>query len=398
MELTKKQAEALDLTLRRYKAGEKYTVIAGYAGTGKSTVIRFIIAAFGAFNIDPDKDVAYVAPTGKAANELVKKGNKNATTLHKLLWDWKPLPNGTFLKQSKDSLNCKIVVCDETSMVSKEVINQLLKHNVYIIFAGDPGQLPPISKDDDNHLLDHPHIFLDEVMRQAMDSEIIRCCTQIRNGEQPNPADYGKDVMILPSNKLNTGMMTWADQILCATNNTRVALNNQMRTLLNHTSEFPEEGDKVICLHNEWDILDDDSNALVNGTIGWLKQPEQKRLYIPKFWGGGVIDVTYSHLTTELGTHFFNLPMDTKMINTGEKCLDAKLAYKIAKSHGKYDIDVPLEIAYGYCITTHKAQGAQWEKVLTIEENFPFSRNEHARWLYTACTRPSEKLVLIRNF
>ena len=44
-------------------------------------------------------------------------------------------------------------------------------------------QLPPISKNDDNHLLDHPHVFLDEIMRQAKESEIIQVSMQIRDGE-----------------------------------------------------------------------------------------------------------------------------------------------------------------------------------------------------------------------
>jgi ATP-dependent exoDNAse (exonuclease V) beta subunit len=33
---------------------------------------------------------------------------------------------------------------------------------------------------------------------------------------------------------------------------------------------------------------------------------------------------------------------------------------------------------------------------MVIEENFPFDREEHKRWLYTACTRAAEKLVLVR--
>ena len=30
--------------------------------------------------------------------------------------------------------------------------------------------------------------------------------------------------------------------------------------------------------------------------------------------------------------------------------------------------------AYGYAITTHKAQGGQWNKVLVLEERFPFDK------------------------
>ena len=57
---------------------------------------------------------------------------------------------------------------------------------------------------------------------------------------------------------------------------------------------------------------------------------------------------------------------------------------------------IPLEFTYGYAITGHRAQGSEYEKVLVVEEKFPFDREEHLRWLYTAVTRSSSQLVIIR--
>ena len=54
-------------------------------------------------------------------------------------------------------------------------------------------------------------------------------------------------------------------------------------------------------------------------------------------------------------------------------------------------------MTYGYAITCHKSQGSQWDKVLVIEEDFPFAKEEHKQWLYTACTRAAEKLVIIKK-
>lgn len=87
--------------------------------------------------------------------------------------------------------------------------------------------------------------------------------------------------------------------------------------------------------------------------------------------------------------------MDKKMILTGEKSLDWKTAYKLNKSWKTKHL-IPLEFAYGYAITCHKAQGSEWDKALVREEGFPFAREEHARWLYTAATRAASRLVLIR--
>ena len=87
--------------------------------------------------------------------------------------------------------------------------------------------------------------------------------------------------------------------------------------------------------------------------------------------------------------------MDTKEILTGERGLDNKTIYRLMRSK-KYSYLVPMEFTYGYCITCHKAQGSQFNKVLVIEEGFPFERTEHARWLYTAATRAINKLVIVR--
>ena len=208
MELTIKQEIGLKEILTRYKNREKYTTIAGYAGTGKSTLVKFAIAAL---NVEPEK-VAYATYTGKAAEVLRKKGNEGACTLHRLLFDHIPKPNGGFFRKRKTVLDVKIVVVDEVSMVPQSMIDILMSHNIYIIFLGDPFQLPQIDKGEANTLLDHPHVFLDEIMRQAAESEIIQLSMKIRNGEKIDNM-RGNEVIVMPRKELTTGCLGWADQI-----------------------------------------------------------------------------------------------------------------------------------------------------------------------------------------
>ena len=396
MELNEKQKNGLTLALQRYKNKEKYTVIAGYAGAGKSTLVRFIIEELKTYGVK-ETDVCFACFTGKAAQVLLKKGNKNVITLHKLLYKSIPKESGGFVRIPTPSIPYKIVVVDEVSMAPKTLMDLLFKHNVYVICLGDPFQLPPVDKKEDNHLLDTPHIFLDEIMRQAQESEIIQLSMAIREN-RPIEAFQGKEVQILNKEELNTGMLTWADQILVATNATRASINTQMRKLLNF-GEQPQDGDKIICLRNYWDCFSDNEEPLVNGTIGILKNSFLTKRYLPNIVksidGLSHIDLIMGDFISDSGMYFHSLEMDKKMIDTGEFSLDWKTVYQLNRNPKTRDIP-PLEFTYGYAITCHKAQGSEWDKVLVIEEKFPFDKIEHARWLYTAVTRSSEKLVLVR--
>ena len=389
--LTKKQEEGLKIAVQRYLDHEKCTVISGYAGTGKSTLVKFIVQSLPGIN--PDTDVVYATFTGKAAQVLMSKGNQNAMTLHRLLYESIPRPDGTFLRRPRLSVDFPVVVVDEVSMAPADMMRLLFNHDVYVICLGDPFQLPPINKDADNHLLDEPHIFLDEVMRQAQESEIIRLTMDIREGKKVQDFD-GHDVKVYDQSNLNTGMLLWADQIICGTNRTRIDMNNNMRQLLNRGNN-PEDGDKVICLRNYWDDWADNGDYLVNGTIGFLNNVYATFNQIPYCYGGQLINVTDAEFVSDAGANYGEIQMDTKEILTGERCLDNKTIYRLMRSK-KYAHLVPYEFTYGYCITCHKAQGSEWDKVLVIEEGFPFSKEEHARWLYTATTRAVDKLVIVR--
>ena len=393
MELTPKQQEGLKIALERHKANEKYTVIAGFAGTGKSTLVKFIIDA-----LDVDKDkVAYATYTGKAAEVLRKKGNPNAMTLHKLLYDSIPRQGGGFIRIPKKMLEYKIIVVDEVSMVPKSMIDMLLNHRVYVIFLGDPFQLPQIDKKETHTLLDKPHIFLDQVMRQAAESEIIQLTMKIRNGEQIDFMN-GKEVIIAPRVSLVTGHLTWADQIICATNASRISLNNQMREILGY-SGLPQDGERMICLRNYWeDFSEDGSSSLVNGMTGIIKNPFESFRMAPMYvkMKNHKMDIIQGDFISDDGKTFNSVEMDKGMITTGEFSLDWRETYALGQLKNKIGDIIPREFTFGYAITCHKSQGSEWDKVLVIEERFPFDKKEHARWLYTACTRAASRLVLVR--
>ena len=390
MTLTNRQEAGLKLSVARYKAKEPWTCIAGYAGTGKSTLVKFIIAAL---NLQPE-DVAYVTFTGKAASVLRHKGCPNAMTAHKLLYFSKRMPNGRFVFRPRPSLegNYSLIVVDEISMLPNDLWDLLLSHKKHVIALGDPFQIPSIDKKADNHVLDKPHIFLDEIMRQATESEIIRLTMDIRDYKAP---EYfkGEEIQVLRPHEVVVGMYHWADQIICATNRKRHEINNYMRQAAGRGIE-PESGDKIICCRNCWDKVDmTGDNALVNGTIGTLGEFAAGFQSYPIF-GFPEVPVMHAQILTTDGV-FEEVVMDYQALKEGKPFLTSEQAYQIYRRPDLKNLE-PVEFNYGYAITGHRAQGSEWDKVLVFEEKFPFDKEEHARWLYTAATRASEKLVLVR--
>lgn len=365
-------------------------------GSGKSVLIKFIVTALAQEGICPETDVAYCAFTGKACQVLIEKGNPNAVTAHKLLYEARPKKDGTFLFVKKDFLEYKVIIVDECSMLPKSMVDTLLSHKgIYVIFCGDPGQLPPVARDEDNHLLDNPHVFLDEIMRQAQDSGIIRLSMLIREGKSIE-GFKSQDALVLPRASLNTGMLQWSDQILCATNRMRNAINQQCRDLRGFIKPI-EENEKVICLANRWDTISNQGNALTNGCTGILTNVFEQAWHYPWYLKikDNRIPLITGTFTTFEGDCFRNLEFDKELLLTGNKYLTPVQEYQI-RQNNKINFLIPYELAYGYAITCHKSQGSSWGKVLVIEESFPFEKEEHQRWAYTAVTRAEQKIVLVR--
>jgi ATP-dependent exoDNAse (exonuclease V) alpha subunit len=54
-----------------------------------------------------------------------------------------------------------------------------------------------------------------------------------------------------------------------------------------------------------------------------------------------------------------------------------------------------LQVRYGYAMTCHKAQGGEWQQVVTDLKSVSRDSEYGKRWLYTAVTRASESLLVV---
>lgn len=379
MTLTNGQEKGLKVAVERFKNGEPYTVISGPAGSGKSSLVRFIIDALNIY----DDQVVFIAYTGKASLVLRNKGCTNSLTAHKLLYHAKEKPDGTYEFIPKIFLdsNYKIIVLDECSMLPQEMWELLLSHKVHVIALGDHEQLPPVS--GDSKILENPHVILDEVVRQALDSPIIRLSVDIRNGKW---LEYGgpKECRVMPSDRVSDKLLLGADQILCGKNITRHCLNERLRRIKfsEQYTKGPISGDKVICLKNDWSVVGSNEDPIVNGMIGTVSniRLRDSKLYKPEM---------IADFTSDNNGVYYGLHMDHKIFTDKEPTVnkDNWMMYpKNARAH---------EFDYGYAVTVHKFQGSEAEKVVVYDE-WLGDAEFHRRWLYTAVTRSSKMLVVVK--
>lgn len=384
MILTNGQNEGLKTAVERYRNKEPYTCIAGYAGTGKSTLVSHIIDAL---KIKP-QDVCYAAFTGKASLVLREKGCENSMTMHRLLYRSKELPDGTFEHKPKERLEYpyKLIVVDEVSMIPVDMWNLLLSHKVHVIALGDPFQLPPI--DGESEILSHPHVFLDEIVRQAQDSEIIRLTMDIREG-LPLVKCKGNEVSVVSKHQLNEAYYSGADQIIAAKNITRANINWKCRKIKfgPDVPDDPLKGEKIICLKNYWDVASNQGDPLINGMIGYLNNVNYRNsILFEKLFDKEMI----ADFCIEDNNQFRDMFMDYKLFTEGKQTITSEnwQQYRGAPKPRLFD--------YGYCITCHKAQGSEWDKLLVFAEYM--KGTDFQRWLYTAATRAKKKLIIVSDF
>lgn len=247
-------------------------------------------------------------------------------------------------------------------------------------------------------VLDYPDIFLDEIMRQAKESEIIRFSMHIREGRGLDTYfGENQEVQVLTKEQLFPEIYTMADQVICATNAMRIGLNHGIREFQGRGKE-PEIGDKIICLHNEWDTFSANGEPLTNGQIGYITNFEKDRIKVNRCQYYPVLITSID--VPETQDKYSNLPIDYHCLRTGESALTPEQKYKMFQNSKKANSSIsppPLLFDYSYAVSLWKFQGSQANKILGFEENHPFSKKEHQKYLYTLTTRAQEKLILVRK-
>jgi exodeoxyribonuclease-5 len=326
--------------------------LGGYAGTGKTTVIRTLHEDLSGY--------ATVAFTGKAAHVLRKK-DIPASTIHSAIYY--PRQGKGFNEKGKlvsraeftlrEEVECSGFIVDEASMVSENLYDDLLSFGKPIIFVGDHGQLEPVG--DKFDLMRKPDMTLQTVHRNA--GEIAYFAEFVRNGGDPVDWDGdGGQVLVTNTQDMSIDDLMAHDQFICAYNKTRVAINKDVRKLKGYPARKPVLNDRVMCLRN-------------NHTIGVFNGMQ-----------GVVASDPYGKFDFASDGQIYSVEYTPRQFNKASK-----------PEFVPKDKTIPFD--YCYAITCHKAQGDEWDSVMVMEQKCKLW--DHKRWAYTAASRAREKLTWV---
>lgn len=379
------QRQAVELAL---KAGA--LVITGGPGTGKTTILRFVITLLE----EMGTEYALCAPTGRAAKRMGEATGRDASTIHRLLEY--SYGEGGFGRNAENTLLADVVVVDEMSMVDVPLMAALLRAlapGTRLIMVGDSDQLPSVGPG--NVLRDMvdsgqiPVVRLTEIFRQSGRSAIVTNAHRINEGQMPileGLEDFGfepmeeQETVIRRLIALNSGKAAKLGaqeplqdiQVLAPMKKGPLGvynLNKRLQEALNPPAHKKKErkygdvvfreGDKVMQIKNDY-------------RLAWTR--------------------SLPHQPPEMGEGVYNGDLGTIMsIDLYDQTLE--VLFDDGRS-AVYSFSMLEELELAYCISIHKSQGSEFPIVLLpLLGGPPMLLNRNL--LYTAVTRARHMVCIL---
>jgi len=461
IKLNREQQEAYDKIRHFFSDANTDTpifILKGYAGTGKTTLLRKIV---GSLKDEMGDGLRLMAPTGRAALVLQRITGFPASTIHRAIYSM----DDPIVPESKDiaGTSYKIIfrivetdqnrifaIVDEASMVSSQksenelyqfgtgyLLDDLLtfvriSSNGRILFVGDPAQLPPVGENcscalSEQYFADKglkcDSAQLTEVMRQNGESAILGNAMRIRNmlkEEKRNQLQFllkNGEVEAVGSQHLVDRYLACPGEktVITYSNKNAFWLNTEIRNRKFGADVPLQVGDQLMVVRNNY------FHFLMNGDLVTVESAgdvtsQSAPVFVQRAGGKERVIIKlyfqWVRLKTEdipkEGYIILNLLNSDKpnLSSDEQRALFINFCIRNKKPKAKREDLIrmmkmdpffnALEVKYGYAITGHKSQGGEWDTVFVDYDGRRGLDDDSLRWSYTVTTR-AKKMLYITN-
>ena len=386
---------------------QKHLILQGYAGTGKSTLLRYILDSLPRINqlveiVGNDKKeqtkIYLTATTNKAVGALIQTTGQSAVTIHRLLHlvlqRNMDTGNRELISTTQQAIKGEhIVIIDEAYMAASNILEfvDTLAPDCKILWVGDPAQLLPIGMDyTPLSQCNYETTTLNEIVRQQKDNPIIQltslCRHAVNTGEFFKFTPDGDCIRHVDRNTFKQEMLKDFEnqktagevKVLSWTNKQTIAWNAHVKKHISGVTGF-KVGDYVVC-----------NSAIRTGTA---------RLNTDQ-----TVQITDIQEDAELGVAGLRCRLDdnhTVFVPNNPKDKHALIKSLSASTDSKaknqlYQIeDTWADLRDEYACTINKSQGSTYRKAYIDLTDISKCRdpNQLARLLYVATSRASDQIV-----
>lgn len=408
--------------------GNRILLIQGSAGTGKTTLVKYIVEALTkelSTKVGRTYSAVMTAPTNKAVEVLRDKSNaeddiySEFCTLHSALRlkysinektgieEYLPDPSNRDQKLTGATL----LVVDEASMIGSDLLHYIdraieLNDLLKVIYIGDIKQLPPV-----NEMISpvfaqgYKYLELHEIIRQSHENPIIQLSSNIyqlnsyvnqltSNGHGYSfTKDMHRIIHYFASNKRDTDI-----RFLAYTNRRVDQFNAAVRREIFHQPRRVEEGETIIFDRpyqvDEYTRYTNNEEVLITSTetrVMTFSYPIDKDGSIrveklKEYWVNDSFPILHEE-------------SDYKFADIMEELRKMAIRKEIFWKDYFTARDNYVAFKHRYAITVHKAQGSTYREVFLDYDDVNLNHNteERARLIYTAITRASERLTVVTN-
>lgn len=353
-------------------AQEKFLVLTGGPGTGKTTTVLGILRVFEKMGAK----VRLAAPTGRAAKKMAETTQREASTIHRLL---EFTPPAGYKRDEDHPLDCDVLIVDETSMIDVFLMYSLLKavpEEAVVVLVGDVDQLPPVGAGNvlkdmiESRLV--PVIRLTQIFRQAKGSLIVNNAHRINQGSFPLLKSRAEDDFFFSEEEDPNRLLDLIVDLCC-------------RRL---PRRFPDQEATDIQV----------ISPMMRGVVGVNNLNEVLQFHLNK----ETQSVTYGGTTFKKNDKVMqirnNYDKDVYNGDVGKvceiNCEDQQIAVLFDQRRISYERAEMDELVLAYAATVHKSQGSEYPIViapLLPQHYMMLQRN----LLYTCITRAKKLMILL---